>query len=237
MAEVDDKQRMRILSEDGETAIGTSGAPLYISFATGSAITASSVTDSGLTSGRVVIAGTAGLLGDDADLTFATATLTATNMVVTTALTQGASGSIAAGTGGVSTTGDVSAAGGFRQTVSPFTATLAADQTATATTWGLAGAGAWVAPRAGSVTAISAHLDAAITGATKTAIPGVYKNGTIINAASILTFTTGGAETDLYLAIAKDTYTFAAGDRIDIRYTSTTITNTPKMWVSVEVEC
>jgi hypothetical protein len=134
--------------------------------------------------------------------------------------------------------GDIAALGGFRQTIGPFHATLAADQTATATNYGgLAGAGAWVAPRAGSLTAIGSHLDAAITGATKTAIPGVYKNGTIINAAAILTHTTGGAETDLYLAIAKDTYTFAAGDRIDIRYTSTTITNTPKMWATCEIEC
>lgn len=42
------------------------------------AISASSITDTGLTSGRVPIAGTGGLLGDDADLTFSTDTLTAT---------------------------------------------------------------------------------------------------------------------------------------------------------------
>ena len=37
------------------------------------------ITD-GLTSGRVVFAGTNGVLSDDSDLTFATATLTATNI-------------------------------------------------------------------------------------------------------------------------------------------------------------
>jgi hypothetical protein len=40
----------------------------------------------GLTSGRVVVAGTSGLLGDDVDLTFATDTLTATKMVGSTSV-------------------------------------------------------------------------------------------------------------------------------------------------------
>lgn len=48
-----------------------------------------------LTSGRVAIVSTGGLLADDADLTFSGSTLTATNMAVTTALTAG---TVAAGT-------------------------------------------------------------------------------------------------------------------------------------------
>lgn len=54
-------------------------------------LTAANVTDSGLTSGRVTFAGTAGLLSDDADLTFATDTLTTTKQVI-----SGSSGSVLA---------------------------------------------------------------------------------------------------------------------------------------------
>lgn len=50
------------------------------------AITTTNVTDSGLTSGRVPIASTGGLLVDDSDLTFATDTLTATKLVGSTSL-------------------------------------------------------------------------------------------------------------------------------------------------------
>jgi hypothetical protein len=56
-------------------------------------VAAATVTASNLTSGRVVVAGTAGLLGDDADLTFATDTLTAakisTGQLTDTGLTSG----------------------------------------------------------------------------------------------------------------------------------------------------
>ncbi|MFH2073788.1 MAG: hypothetical protein ABIJ57_00380 [Pseudomonadota bacterium] len=56
------------------------GPPITQGINTGAmgAITASSVTASNLTATRVPIVGTAGLLGDDSDLTFATDTLTAT---------------------------------------------------------------------------------------------------------------------------------------------------------------
>lgn len=47
-----------------------------------SGISCSSLTDSGLTSGRVVIAGASGLLADDADLTFSGDTLTTTKLNV-----------------------------------------------------------------------------------------------------------------------------------------------------------
>lgn len=65
------------------------GAPAT-SFALGSCATPtwSTVTVTGLTSGRVVLASTGGLLADDSDLTFATATLSATNLTVATALTN-----------------------------------------------------------------------------------------------------------------------------------------------------
>ena len=41
---------------------------------------AATITADGLTAGRIVFAGTDGVLSDDSDLTFATATLTATNI-------------------------------------------------------------------------------------------------------------------------------------------------------------
>ena len=46
-------------------------------------LTAANLTDSALTAGRVVFAGASGLLADDADMTFATDTLTATKMKTT----------------------------------------------------------------------------------------------------------------------------------------------------------
>lgn len=61
-------------------------ADLDTPIASSGAISATSVTDSGLTSGRVVIASTGGLLADDGDLTFSTDRLTATNLTVGTAL-------------------------------------------------------------------------------------------------------------------------------------------------------
>ena len=77
--------------------------------ATTSSPTFTAVTLSGLTSGRVPIAGSGGLIGDDADLTFATDTLTATKLVGTTSVTTAAltdsgltSGRVVlAGTGGL----------------------------------------------------------------------------------------------------------------------------------------
>lgn len=61
--------------------IGTS-TPLAGSFTTLTAST--SITDSGLTAGRVTFAGTAGILSDDADFTFSVDTLTVTKLGATT---------------------------------------------------------------------------------------------------------------------------------------------------------
>lgn len=79
--------------------IGGTGAPFeYLPPSTScttpvwTAVTAAAITDSALTSGRIPIAGTGGLLGDDADLSFATDTLTATKVIAD------AAGNITAGT-------------------------------------------------------------------------------------------------------------------------------------------
>ncbi|MCC6649079.1 MAG: hypothetical protein IT374_26360 [Polyangiaceae bacterium] len=72
----------------------------------------------------------------------------------------------------------------------------------------MASAPGWVAQRAGSIVGFSAALSAAITGA------------------------------GLAVAVAKDTalHTFAAGDNIDVVYTSTGISNTPVISAWVEIE-
>lgn len=60
---------------DAGLITGSAGSPTF-----------ANLTDSGLTAGRVTFAGTAGLLSDDADLTFVTDTLTATKIVAPTSL-------------------------------------------------------------------------------------------------------------------------------------------------------
>lgn len=139
----------------------------------------------------------------------------------------------------VATLGDLQAVGGFKQCVGPWTITLAASQTNLGMVYGAVATvtAGWVAPTAGSLLYISGFLDAAITGAGTQAAFGVYKNGTIINASAICTFTQAGAETVNKATFAKDLYTFAAGDNLTIKYTSTAISNTPKAWVSMGVEC
>lgn len=202
------------------------------------ALSCATVTASSLTSGRVPFASTAGLLVDDGDMTFATNKLTVTNAEVTTALTQGASGSIAAGSGGISTTGDLSAAGGFRQQLGPFIGTLAGSQTDTVVPpAGVASAPGWVAQRAGSVVGFSIAVSAAVTGAGLQAAASVRINGTKI-AATLLAVTQAGAETEARYAVAKDValHTFAAGDNIDVVYTSGAIENTPVLSAWVEIE-
>ncbi len=64
------------------TPIGNSSA----STGNFTALTGTSITNSALTAGRVTFAGVAGLLTDDADLTFATDTLTATKLVAPTSV-------------------------------------------------------------------------------------------------------------------------------------------------------
>lgn len=73
----------------------------------------------------------------------------------------------------------------------------------------------WVAPRAGSLTGLSASLSGAAAGSN--CIVGVYKNGTIMNAAAIVTLASGTSDTKARGTFAVGLYTFAAGDVIDVR--------------------
>jgi len=141
---------------------------------------------------------------------------------------------------------DVSALGGFRQTVGPFTAPGAAgviaaaqanldcryEHTVTAVVSG------FVAKRAGSIMGLSAQISAAITGAGESMAVKVTVNGAEVGAALDLAFTQAGAEVTDFAVAAKDAVAFVAGDVIGVSYTSTAgVTNTPALVASIEIEC
>lgn len=94
----------------------------------------------------------------------------------------------------------------------------------------------WVAPRDGQLTGLSAALSGAAAGSN--AIVGVYKNGTLMGSLAAVTLTSAGSDTKARTTIARGTYTFAAGDVIDVRvrtgsgWSATTV----DLGVSVEVE-
>jgi hypothetical protein len=71
----------------------------------------------------------------------------------------------------------------------------------------------YVAPRAGSLTALSAHLSGVSAGSTL--IVSVHKNGTLLNASAIATVATGEAKARA--TFTAGTYTFDAGDVLDVR--------------------
>ncbi len=175
--------------------------------------------------------------------TFAGSSAAPTDLTLAGAIAAGTT--LAAGTGistaagGVSApAGDLAALGGFKMCLPVFTKTLAADQTALELDFGsLAGDAGWVAPSAGSLLGFVANLDTAVTGSAKVATLGVYKNGVIMNALTVLAFTSAAALVKKTYTVAKDTYAFAAGDIISVKYTSDTITSTPKVWACVIVEC
>lgn len=177
--------------------------------------------------------------GITASATVSAEQLTSTDdATVTDVLSTGAAGSVSAGTGGIATTGDLSAAGGFRSQLGPFTATLAAGQTAAAVLpAGVASAPGWVAQRAGSIVGFSCAISAAVTGADQSVTVKVRINGTAVAAAN-LALTQAGAETEARYAVAKDValHTFAAGDNIDVVYDSNSITNTPVLSAWIEIE-
>jgi hypothetical protein len=145
----------------------------------------------------------------------------------------------------ITTTGDLSAAGGFRQAVGPFTAPGAAGVVAASQTnldmryehTVTAAALSWIAPRAGSITGLSAHISAAITGGGTTITVKVTKNGTELVSGPEVLLTQAGAEVKGQDTETKDVFTFAAGDIIGVSYTSTGISNTPALVATVEVEC
>ena len=110
-----------------------------------------------------------------------------------------------------------------------------ASSTPVAINWGGAAAivVGWVASRAGSLTALSAALSANAAGSDL--IVGVYKNGAIMNASAIATVTSGTAVARG--TFTAGTYTFVAGDVIDVRIrtSSSWSATTADLGVAVEV--
>lgn len=142
--------------------------------------------------------------------------------------------------------GDLAAGGGFRQCVQFGRADVAAGSNATASAstpvqvgYGANGAvlAGWVAPRAGSITALSVGLSGAAAGSD--CIVGVYKNGTLVNAAAVVTLASATSDTSARTTFAKDLYAFAAGDVIDVRIRTGTAwsATTVDLAVAVEIEC
>lgn len=139
----------------------------------------------------------------------------------------------------IATTGDLAAAGGFRSLVGPFIlANVPASQTDTRLGVGATGVPQQdiVMPRAGSVMGITASFTEDPAGSDL--ILEVYKNGALLNAACILTVESDGTDLDQYAVFAKDTYTFAAGDRIGLALTTdgSWTATTSDLCAMVEVE-
>lgn len=121
------------------------------------------------------------------------------------------------GSGQVVSSKDCSFGGGYRQTIDGWYYENAAanlnNQVMTRLSGTTNNATGWIAPRAGSVTGIAIHSNAARTGGTLTA--KVFKNGAQLGT---LTAVLDGINTTFKTAAqAKDTDTFAAGDILDIR--------------------
>ena len=79
---------------------------------------------------------------------------------------------------------------------------------------GLTTAG-FVAMRAGSITGLSVNLSAAAAGSNL--IVGVYVNGTIVNAAAIVTLTSAGSQVKGQATFTHGLYPLVAGDVVDVR--------------------
>lgn len=136
----------------------------------------------------------------------------------------------------IETSGNLRAGGGYRHTVGPFNAQLAASQTGAATNFGSVSGAAFVAKRAGLITGLSAQLSAAITGAGTTATVHVTVNGTIAATLNIQ-FTQAGAEVVQRVTLARASgIAIVAGDLVRVTYTSTGISNTPTVVATVEIE-
>lgn len=138
-------------------------------------------------------------------------------------------------------TGDLAAAGGFRQTVSGFSeeTVYAGDNATVASSTPVAlgyldTAVGHVAKRAGSVTGVGLQLDAAPAGSS--IIVGVTING-VLSAATVTL--AAGVTTHAWAVFAKDAVTFAAGDRIGLsRKTGTGWSaTTANLVADLELEC
>ncbi len=145
--------------------------------------------------------------------------------------------------GGLTLGGDIEAAGGFRQTIGPFTAPGAAGVTAAAQTdldlryshtVTVASGRYYVATRAGSIVGLSAAIEEPVEGTDQSIVVSATIDGEEVGLTASLT--EAGGETEAVATAAKDVLTFAAGALLGISYTSDTITNTPALVASLEIE-
>lgn len=135
--------------------------------------------------------------------------------------------------------GDLSAPGGFRKDIGPWVQTnVGASQTDARLGIGASGTVHLdlVMPRAGSVMGIMASLTVAPAGSNP--IVKVFKNGSALDAACILTVA-AGSDLDQVALFAKDLYAFAAGDRIGLAITTdgSWSATSSDITVTLEVEC
>src|SRR5574343_298046 len=194
-----------------------------------------SVSGSKTLSGTTTLSGPAVLSGATTAISSAATTLSGASTTISSAATtlSGASTTISSAattisgaltlSGAVTVTGSVT--GGVRQLLPFGMLNIAAGDNATPASstpvqifWsaasGLTTCG-FVALRAGSVVGLSANLNAAAAGSN--CIVGVYKNGTIINASAIVTLASGTSDTKANGTFTAGSYTFVAGDVIDVR--------------------
>lgn len=144
--------------------------------------------------------------------------------------------------GGASLGGDLSAVGGFRHVIGTWTRDNVA-ASLTDSVFNLFTTANTVSrvnmPRAGSVMAITAWFNAAITAGGATAfVATVWKDGSAI-AGCALTIDSTGNPTKASVTFAKDTHTFSANEALEIRVTTsgTYAPATLECDVNVEVEC
>lgn len=118
---------------------------------------------------------------------------------------------------------------GLPETVSGWYETLAASQTANVVNRFGNASLAWVAPRAGSVVAMSFCTDSALDAAVSVFL---RKNGTRVAAVTA----TASSGTTARATFNRGTYTFAAGDKLTLEYDSGTLGGTPLLCADLEVE-
>lgn len=119
----------------------------------------------------------------------------------------------------VGITGDIAASGGYQNTCfheffNPLTKSLTS-QTGTYDYGGVSAVATYIPPKAGSIIGITYYM----SGGNKTAgslVFTVFKNGV----ATAATITAADATNSGVATFAKDAVTFAAGDTLDIRYTT-----------------
>ena len=246
---------LRSTSVTGDFTVGGDIAAVDGTFS-GDLVGATSVTATA--GGVTATAGDITAAADDIVATLGDITATAGSLNAGTTVTSGTgvaattgnitadAGDLVATLGGVSApAGDLAALGGFRTMVGPFVAPGAAGVTAASQadldcrySHVAAAVVDFVATRAGSVMGISAALDTAVTGGGFDITAEVTINGVEIVGGPVASLTQAGAEVAASAVIAKDVAAavFAAGDTIGVSYSSTAITNTPKLLVTVEIE-